>query len=119
MGSLTTLGRIIYAAPFAVFGVVHFLHGPDMVPLVPVPGGVVWVYVTGAAMLAAAIGIAANILGRWAGLGLAALLVVYIISIHIPGLANAQTQQISMISLLKDTSLCGGALICAGILGRR
>ncbi|MDF2693757.1 MAG: hypothetical protein K0S65_2140 [Labilithrix sp.] len=90
-----------------------------MAGMVPVPGGVFWIYFTGAALIAGSLGIMTGILGRLAALGLAALLGIFILAIHIPGLSNPQMQQMAMMGLLKDVSLLGGALTWAGLLGKR
>ena len=111
--------RIAFALPFAVFGLFHFLNASAMAGMVPVPGGVFWIYFTGAALIAGSLGIMTGILGRLAALGLAALLGTFILAIHIPGLSNPQMQQMAMMGLLKDVSLLGGALTWAGLLGKR
>jgi uncharacterized membrane protein YphA (DoxX/SURF4 family) len=115
MNALTTTGRILFALPFIVFGANHLLSGPAMASMVPIPGGVFWIYFTGIALIAGGLGIATAMLGKWAALGLAALLLVFVVTIHVPGVANAQTRQMAVVSLLKDLSLCGGALTWAGL----
>lgn len=116
MRNLTTFGRIIFAIPFAVFGINHFVYGKDMAGMVPayVPGGVIWIYLIGAALLAAGIAILINRKARLAAILLALLLLVFIVTIHIPGLSNPQMMQMSMTNLLKDAGLLGGALVVAG-----
>ena len=115
MSALTTVGRVIYALPFAIFGISHFLEGKQMVGSVPVPGGVFWIYFTGAAMVAASIGIITKILGKWASLGLALLLLLFVLFVHIPGLSNPAMRPLHIMSLLKDTALLGAALTIAGL----
>lgn len=113
------VARVLFALPFAVFGLFHFLNASAMAGMVPVPGGVFWIYFTGAALIAGSIGIITGILGRLAALGLAALLVTFILGVHLPGLSNPAMQQGAMMGLLKDVSLLGGALTWAGLLGKR
>src|SRR4030042_4772376 len=105
-----TLARICFALPFGIFGVMHFLGGKKMAPLVPawVPGGWIWVYVTGLAMILASAAILSGKLSRTASFCLAVLLAVFITTVHVPGLLNPQTQQMAMAGLLKDFSLMGG-----------
>ena len=112
----TTIARILFALPFGIFGMLHFMGAKDMAGMVPIPGGVIWVYITGTALLAASIAIIANKMGKFASLGLALLLLTFIVTIHIPGLGNEATMQMSMTSLLKDMALMGGALTYAGLL---
>jgi hypothetical protein len=47
---------------------------------------------------------------------LALLLFIFIVTIHIPGLFNAENFKVSLIELLKDTSLMGGSLLIAGMV---
>jgi putative oxidoreductase len=115
----TTIARIIFAIPFAVFGLLHLTNADKMAGYVPVPGGAFWVYLTGVAMIAAA---ASIITGKWtkvACLSLAGLLLVIIVTMQIPGLFNPQMAQMAMSGLLKDTSLMGGALLIAGMYDKK
>jgi putative oxidoreductase len=113
---LSFVGRIIFAIPFLVFGVNHLMMADQMLPMVPayIPGGIFWVYFTGAAMILAALAIITGKQARSACFGLAVLLLVYIITIHFPGLSNPQMKMMSMINLMKDTGLMGAALFMAG-----
>lgn len=115
MNPLTTAGRILYALPFIVFGVNHLIAGPAMAGYVPVPGGVFWIYFTGVALILGGVGIATKLLGKWAALGLALLLLTFVVTIHVPGMANPASRTMSLIQLLKDLALSGGALTWAGI----
>jgi len=111
----TSVARGLFALPFLVFGLTHFAFADGMAGMVPVPGGVFWIYLTGAALVAGSIGILTRRLGTWAALGLALLMLTFALTVHVPGLANAASQQMSLIGLLKDTALAGGALAWAGI----
>ena len=115
MSNLKNVGRIIFAAPFAIFGMMHFMAAGDMAGMVPawVPGGVLWVYVTGMALVAAAISIIAKKQIYLASVLLAVLLGVFVMTIHLPALLGGN--QMAMSSLLKDMSLAGGALLIAGL----
>ena len=53
----TTVARYLFALPFGIFGVIHFIQGSNMAGMVPIPGGVIWVYVVGVALLAACVSI--------------------------------------------------------------
>lgn len=112
------VARVTFAVPFAIFGLFHFLNASAMAGAVPIPGGVFWIYFTGAALIAGSIGIITGILGRLAALGLAALLGTFILGVHVPGLMNPQMQQMAIMGLLKDVSLLGGALTLAGLAKR-
>lgn len=112
------IGRTIYALPFLAFGVMHLMSGSQMAGMVPsyVPGGVFWIYFTGAAMVLAALAIITGKQGRGACFGLALLLLLFIVTVHLPGMANPDPQQKMMfvMNFLKDTSLMGAALAIAG-----
>lgn len=112
---LATPGRLLYAVPFVVFGIMHFLNAGAMAGVVPgwVPGGVFWVYATGAANLAAGLAIAVDKLVRPVALGLVAMLASFVAFVHAPGLFGEGSVQMAMTSLLKDVGLMGGALLVA------
>ena len=103
-----------------VFGVFHFLHPHDLLVFVPsfMPGGIIWVYFVGAAFILVALSFLTNKLVKLAGYVLAVLLIVFILSIHIPNYMNAgdkEMRQMALINLLKDTAIVGFALhIAAG-----
>ena len=110
----TSLARVLFALPWIGFGVIHFINADQMAGAVPVPGGIIWVYITGAAMIAAGVGIATRIMGVWAALGLALLMLTYILAIHVP--ATIKTGMGHLGFLLKDIVYLGAALAFAGIL---
>ena len=119
MNVLTNIGgRILFSVPFLVFGIFHFMNANQMAGMVPLPGGIFWVYLTGAAQILAAISIYTKIQGKLAMLLLALLLLIYIAAVHIPNLGNPQMSQFALTSLLKDAGLMGGALILAGIFNK-
>ncbi|OGU17638.1 MAG: hypothetical protein A2X61_02210 [Ignavibacteria bacterium GWB2_35_12] len=119
MDKLKHIGRIVFALPFLVFGINHFIYAPMMAGLVPsyVPGGVFWVYITGAGLIAASVSVAANRLVKISGLLLALLLLLFVLTIHIPGLGNPQMAQMAMIGLLKDTAMMGAAIMASAFFG--
>jgi uncharacterized membrane protein YphA (DoxX/SURF4 family) len=110
------LGRVVYALPFIAFGVVHLTNARQMAPLVPIPGGIFWVYFTGAAFILASLGIITGVLGRYAALGLAAMLFTFIALVHVPGLQDPTRREMSMVQLLKDLALAGGAIALSGAI---
>ncbi|MCU0329859.1 MAG: DoxX family membrane protein [Candidatus Kapabacteria bacterium] len=114
--SFLLAGRILFSVPFLVFGIFHLRDANQMAGMVPIPGGVLWVYVTGVAQVAAA---ASFLLGkqmRLAALLTALLMIIYAFSLHLPGVLGATDQgalMMSMSGLLKDVGLAGGALFLA------
>ncbi|TYP93673.1 hypothetical protein LX73_1382 [Fodinibius salinus] len=110
---LSTIGRYMYALPFGVFGLFHFINGSQMAGMVPIPGGIFWIYLTGVAMLAACVSIIIETKARLACILLGVLLLIYVLSIHLPSVINGQMQP-SMTMLLKDLVMAGGAWFIAG-----
>jgi uncharacterized membrane protein len=116
MNAIAGLGKYLFAIPFAVFGVMHFMNAEAMAGQVPFPGGVIWIYISGAALVLAAVSI---FVGKKDGLAtflLGVLLLVYVIGIHVPGLLQAgdeAAQGIHLGNLLKDTSLAGASFMYA------
>lgn len=102
------------------FGVFHFLYPRDLLVFVPafMPGGVIWVYFVGAAFILVALSFLTNKMVKLAGYLLAIILIVFILSIHIPNYLEAgdkEMKQMALINLLKDTAIVGFALhIAAG-----
>ncbi|MEY4905495.1 MAG: hypothetical protein RLZZ292_3310 [Bacteroidota bacterium] len=112
MNSFIGLGKYLFAVPFAIFGLFHFMSAGDMATNMGVPGGVIAVYISGLAMLAAAV---SAILGKYdklAMVGLAILMVIYIAVIHLPLAMKGDHMAVG--SILKDLALAGGALLYAG-----
>lgn len=103
-----------------VFGVFHFLHPHDLLVFVPsfMPGGILWVYFVGAAFILVALAFLTNKMVKVAGYLLAALLMVFILSIHLPNYMHAgdkEMRQVALINILKDAAIVGFALhIAAG-----
>jgi uncharacterized membrane protein len=102
------------------FGVFHFLHPRDLLLFLPsfLPGGIIWVYLVGGAFILVALSFLTNKLVKLAGYVLAALLIIFILTIHLPNYMNAnnpESKQMALINLLKDTAIVGFALhIAAG-----
>jgi putative oxidoreductase len=117
MKKLTTIGRILFAVPFGLFGINHFLMLNYYLGMLTsfVPLGAYTIILTGIMMIAACISIITKILVKFFTLILAGLLFIFIITIHIPHLISDADKTITIIALLKDISLMGGSLMIAGI----
>ncbi|MCB0517091.1 MAG: hypothetical protein R2798_07195 [Chitinophagales bacterium] len=116
MKNLLGLGRYLFTLPILLFGVFHFMHGNAMIGMVPLPGGIFWVYFTGAALIAAAISILTGKYDRLASLLLGVMLLIFALSIHLPHVLAGD--QAAMPNLLKDIALAGGAWLY-GLYGAR
>jgi hypothetical protein len=114
---LARVGRVLFALPFAVFGALHFSMSASMAAVVPgwVPGPqVAWVYLTGVVMIVSALAIAADRYARVAGLAIAGLMALFVLTVHIPGLRDPALAGLAMGNLLKDLALLGAGLMVAG-----
>ncbi|MFN3849471.1 MAG: DoxX family protein [Spirosomataceae bacterium] len=108
-------GRFLLAIPMAIFGLLHFMAADKMGGMVPIPGGAIWVYITGLALIAAAVSIIMQKKARLAATLLAVMLLIFVALIHAPAVAaGGDGGQMAMASLLKDIAIAGGALVYAG-----
>ncbi len=107
-------GKIIYAAPLAIFGLFHFMNAEAMAAMVPsfLPAGIVFVYLTGAALLAAAVAIILNKKQRLATMLLGVMLLIFALSVWLPMVIGGD--QTAMSNVLKDLSLAGAAFFISG-----
>ena len=114
MDALPTVGKFLFAIPMAVFGALHFMMGAAMAGMVPpfIPGGVIWVYITGVALIAAAAAIVLNKEAVLATRLLGLMLLLFALTIHLPALLGGDQAAMSM--LLKDVALAGGAFVLSG-----
>jgi len=117
MKKITTVGRILFALPFAVFGINHFLmmdyYLGMLTSFIPRTGFIM--ILTGIMLIVASISIITKKFVTISTLLLAFLLFIFIITIHLPHLINRVDTTTTLIALLKDISLMGGSLMIAGI----
>lgn len=114
MKNLATIGRILFAVPFGIIGLNHFLMTDIFLGMMSsfIPGGGYTILLTGALLIAASVCIIINKYIQIVCYSLAGLLLLFILTIHIPGLFT-NNFQIALFGLLKDSGLMGGALIIA------
>lgn len=117
MKQLTTIGRILFALPFVIFGINHFIMMDYYLGILTsfIPLGAYTIIITGILMIAAGISIITKKFVKLSTILLAIMLFIFIITIHIPHLLNHTDTTITLIALLKDISLMGGSLMIAGI----
>ena len=103
-------GTIIYAIPLLAFGLGHMANASQMVGMVPnwLPIPIVWVYITGLALIAAAVSFFINKKVELAGKLLALMFVIFVVTIHIPSLVGGDGM--AMPNMLKDLAMAGAAL---------
>jgi putative oxidoreductase len=113
--NVAKIGTILYAIVVAVFGFNHFMNAGAMSGYVPsyMPGGgSLWVYITGVALILAAISIIIGKKTKLACYLLALLLIIFVLTLHLPPLLKGD--QMAMGSVLKDTAMAAAALIIGG-----
>jgi len=117
--NISRIGVILYALVVGFFGISHFMNASGMSRVVPsfFHGGVFWVYLTGTALLLAAIAFLLGKQTKLAGILLAVFLLVIVLTIHLPAVLNAPDEpawRVPLTNLVKDTGLAAGALMIAG-----
>ena len=117
MKTLSTIGRILYALPFAVFGINHFVMKDFFMGELTdfIPFGGYMILLTGVLLIGTSISIMTKKYIKQSTLILAGMLLLFIATIHIPQLFDPEKKMIAMIALLKDLSLMGGSLMIAGM----
>ena len=109
MNKILGLGKYLFAAPMAIFGVMHFLSADIMGS--KTPGGNTVVYITGIALIAAAVSIFIEKYDKLAATLLGLLLLLFII----PHAQNIANNDLELINILKNISLAGGAFMYTSI----
>ena len=113
-----TISRIaiyLLSIVMIVFGIYHFMRPRDMVVYVPgfMPGGLIWVYLVGIAFILVAVAFITRRMVKLAGYMLTILLVIFVLTIHLPNYLHAgdqDMQTVAFVNMLKDTALAGFAL---------
>lgn len=113
MNAVLNLGKYFFAIPFAVFGILHFIGADAMAAMAP--GGVIMVYITGLAHLAAAAAIFMGKYDKLAAVLLALMLIIFALAVHLPNMA-ADGNELG--NILKNIALAGGALMYAQTLAK-
>jgi len=114
MKTVTSLGKYLFALPFLVFGIFHFMRAGEMAAMTP-GGSEILVYVTGVAHILAAISILIGKLDKLAAILLAVMLLLFIILVHVPAMENNPNE---MSAILKNVVMIGGALMYAHTLAQ-
>jgi len=115
--TVSLVGRVMYCLPLVIFGFGHFGNASAMAPMVPLPGGVIWIYVTGIALLAAALSIIINKMTKLSGLLLGVMLIAFALGVHLQGMMGAEDEMAKMNffgNMVKDLGLAGAAFYISG-----
>jgi uncharacterized membrane protein len=112
---VTRIAIYMLAAVLIIFGIFHFLYPRDLLVYVPLwlAGGYIWAYIVGAAFVLVGISFLTNQYVKFTSYLLAALLIFFILTIHVPNFLNAGDKEMrtfALINILKDTAITGFAL---------
>jgi uncharacterized membrane protein len=107
-----TVGPALVAAPIGVFGTDHFVATAGIATMVPswLPAPTFWVYLVGAALIAAAVSIAANKYVELSATLLGLMLSTFVGLIHIPNFAANPTSRFAFALVLRDLAFSAGAI---------
>lgn len=108
MNAILNLGKWLFAIPFAVFGVLHFMGAKDMAGMAP--GGEIMVYIVGVALLLAGISMMIGKMDKLAAVLLALLLLIIAGAVHLPAMSDNPNE---MGNILKNVIMAGAALMYA------
>ncbi|MBS1822573.1 MAG: hypothetical protein JST61_11470 [Acidobacteria bacterium] len=80
------MGRYLFGAMLALFGLEHFLYSKFVAALIPAWAGpqMFWTYFAGAALIAGGLGIMVKPVARLASLLTGAMLFVWVVTLHLP-----------------------------------
>jgi uncharacterized membrane protein YphA (DoxX/SURF4 family) len=117
---LIALGPLCYAAPLAAFGTEHFTLTGAIASLVPawLPWHELWVYVIGAAFIAAALSVTTGILARFSASAVAATFLLFVVLMDVPAWVQEPGNRIALTLALRELAFSGGALALAATLTR-
>jgi uncharacterized membrane protein len=112
-------GPVLLAAPMGVFGTEHFVFSSVVAGMVPswLPVHLFWTYLTGTALIAAAVSI---VVRRHSGLAAALLgvmMLCFALMISVPNIAKTPGDRFVLAVLLRDLSFSGAAFALAVTLG--
>ncbi|MGB2641948.1 MAG: hypothetical protein WBG02_04025 [Candidatus Acidiferrum sp.] len=113
---LLPFGRVFFAVPLGVFAAEHFTITKIIATGVPawIPGHIFWVYLVGAALVAAAISIILEEQSRLAAILLGIMIASFVLLLHIPKVVAQPHDRIAWAVALRDLSFSGGALAFGG-----
>jgi uncharacterized membrane protein YphA (DoxX/SURF4 family) len=116
MKNISIIGRILFGLPFGILGLNHFFMKDFYLGQMTsfIPGGGYTILLVGFALMVASLSIILNKYIKIACYSLAFLLLLFILTIHIPNIMTEMNSTLGMIELMKDISLMGGALMIAG-----
>jgi uncharacterized membrane protein YphA (DoxX/SURF4 family) len=118
MKNWSVAGRILFALPFTILGINHFLMYDFYIGMLTsfIPGAGFTIFLVGAIMILASLCIMFNKFISLACWVIAGLLLLFIVTIHIPHIfteTDVYKSKDAIIELFKDTALLGGSIFIA------
>jgi len=113
--------QTLFGVPWLVFGAQHFWYVDFVANLVPAyfPARWFWVYLTGAAMIAAGISFIVNRKSALAAALLGVMLLIFILLLHTSTIAKDSSNIINWTRALQDLAIAASCFMLAGSLSKR
>jgi uncharacterized membrane protein len=117
---ISRLAIYLLSLVLIAFGIFHFLYPRDLLVYVPLSlvGGLTWAYIVGSTFILVGLSFITNQFVKVTSYLLVIMLVIFILTIHVPNYRNAgalEMRQLALINILKDTAIACFALhIAAG-----
>lgn len=122
MNAFLSLGRWVFPLPFAIFGLMHFMNAQVMADyVVPayMPMKTIWVFLSGAGLIAAAVSMYIGKYDKLATTLLAVMLLLIVLMVHLPGaMSGGEGAATSMSMVLKDVGLMAACMLYAQHLAK-
>ncbi|MDT8369908.1 MAG: hypothetical protein RQ745_11920 [Longimicrobiales bacterium] len=112
MKILATSGRFLFAVPMLVFGMMHFMMGDQLVGMVPIPGGMIWIWLSGLLLAAAGLAIMTGKMAAPLSGLLGGFLLLTALTVHLPMVMGGDMNAVG--PMLKDMALAGSAFMLMG-----
>src|SRR5271154_3055720 len=116
LDNVMPIGRLCFAIPMAVFGTEHFTITTDIATMVPswMPAHTFWVYLVGAALIAAALSITVKVQSRLSATLLGVMFCLFVVLMDIPAAVANPSDRFSWTLALRELAFGSGALAFAG-----
>lgn len=116
--TISRIAVVILSVVLGIFGVYHLMYPDNMINFIPsfLPGGIIWVYIAGAAIILAAIAFLTHKQVKLAGYLLAILLIAIVLTFHLPNYlhaGNLEDKTAKFIDILQDSAIAAFAMYIA------